>query len=103
MLSRFLGKISFPQVNIKISEKTPLDLNMRKKSQIKCSVVLVAGEALEQVAKVEEIVETIGEQLAYSASIVVLLVEHGGFVMNTSRKQISPPVVNIISTFNYIS
>ena len=94
VLSSFVGKLSYPQISLQISKQ--FNLNMRfsfPNSRSKCSIVLVAGKALEKFSLVKETVASLAEEMLNIPYIMVLRVEDRNLVLNTSSQAMEPAMV----------
>ena len=94
MLSSFVGKLSYPQISLQISKQIHLNIRFSfAHSRSMCSIVLVAGKALDKFSLVKETVDSLGEEMLNTPYMMILLVEDRNLVLNMSSKAIAPPMV----------
>ena len=62
-------------------------------SRSKCSIVLVAGKALERFSLVKETVDSLAEEMLNIPYMMILLVEDWNLVLNTTGQAMAPPMV----------
>ena len=62
-------------------------------SRSKCSIVLVAGKALEKFSLVKETVDSLAEEMLNTPYMMILLVEDRNLVLNMSSQAMEPPMV----------
>ena len=63
-----------------------------------CSVVIVAGSALQDLSSVQATVDSLGQQMLKIPYLMVLLVEEPTMTMDISSHAMSPPMVYIATS-----
>ena len=92
----FSGKLAYPQVSLNSTSALRLSLGTRgMKVRSKCSVVLVAGPALNDIHRTMWKIDYLGQDMMMILYAVVLLVHGEDIIPNTYRHLKSPPVVSI--------
>ena len=92
---RFSAELPFPQVSLTLKEAPSLVLTTRgMMTPNTCSVVLVAGEHLQNIKGVLDMVDIMSSTMLRIPYAMVLLVEKGDTILNITNVSIPTAVVS---------
>ena len=90
---RYTGELPYPQIQLTTSSHVEIDVSTRAlNAPNKCAVVLVAGPAVHDLYGINNMVYSMMQTIPY---MTVLLVDDPEITLNTTRHQMTPPIVRV--------